>query len=64
MLTITDAVAQGGGNSDDAFPESSRGRLTSGRPSASKGKVDAYEDDDDDGGGYEGEGVVADDEYD
>lgn len=55
-------MAQGGGNRDDALPESSRERLMSGRPSASKEKVDDYEDDDD--GGYEGEGVVADDEYD
>jgi len=38
------------------------GRLSSGRPGASKGRADAYDDDD---RGYDGEGVVADDdEYD
>jgi len=62
-LTIVDAVAQGrnGGDMDeDTLREPSRARISSGRPAASKGRADAYEEDDD--GGYEGEGIVADDE--
>ena len=63
-VDAADAVAHGGGNGEeDLQTSSSRGRLSSGRPGAFKGKADAY-DDDDDQGGYEGEDVVADgDDY-
>ncbi|KAK0651964.1 transcription elongation factor Elf1 like-domain-containing protein [Cercophora newfieldiana] len=61
-VDAADAVAHDGGG-EDVQPSSSRGRLSSGRPGASKGKADAYDDDDDeDRGGYEGEDVVADDD--
>lgn len=64
LLTILDAVAHEGGGAEDLHTSSSRGRLSSGRLGASKGKADAYDDDDDDRGGYEGEDVVADnDDY-
>ncbi|KAK4453605.1 transcription elongation factor Elf1 like-domain-containing protein [Podospora aff. communis PSN243] len=62
-VDAADAVAQGGGNDEEDLQtlSSSKGRLSSGRPGASKGKADAY-DDEDDRGGYEGEDVVADDD--
>ncbi|KAK3359262.1 transcription elongation factor Elf1 like-domain-containing protein [Lasiosphaeria hispida] len=57
-VDAADAVAHNG--EGDPERELGAGRLSVGRPGASKGKADVYDDDDD--RGYDGEGVVADDD--